>query len=352
MHILNVTLTIIALLITLNLSVIAQVQTRIDDFPETFRHIKQTWTRPFTGEFEFQEFPAPLKPTTVHFNLRIPIQSNWQDKVDWVIRLLFLKENVSVLSDTLFLWNGPHNPGDVFSGLITFAPRASGFYTITIYREAHENQLLIYRATEGLTFGWCLDESGELKYLGNPQFKTIDCSFVRTNFFVGDSILLQGSAPTRHLFDYQIIIPQRPTLSDTFLITYKLIAKTDLPKGFDLLVDARNVKLISLPKELGNPITEGDELTLQVKAIPLPKQMGQSISLKLFRDYGNKQLNSMSRQTINCSMHFGNQGELVFIDDKRINVPKQYLETSSISDTTRHHEIVVIYKDGSVKVLK
>jgi hypothetical protein len=100
-----------------------QVEQVISDFPIKCGTPPEGGERPFVGTFEFETLPEPLQVTGVNFELRATdikfphIMDN-----DWLLRLHYLDNVVRVLSDTIFSWSGPHNPGDIFTGRIDFIP--------------------------------------------------------------------------------------------------------------------------------------------------------------------------------------------------------------------------------------
>ena len=343
MNRLTILFTSLILLLMLHVSVLAQVETLIDDYDANFKYINKRWIRPFIGTIEFQNEPAPMKQTTVHFQLEIPEESPWQDEKDWVLRLDYTKGKVQILTDTIFYWSGPHREGDRYSGSITFIPKASGHYGITIYLDPESKLLPLYSLTPGMKFSWCLDENGGLQFLGNPQFKNVECYPLTTHFFEGDSVILAGVQQSRFLFDYEVLLTPIPTLEDTLHLVYKLTANTDLTTGVDLRIDAYNLKIVSFPDDLSAPLFTGQSLEVVIKAVPVKTPTGHSIVLQFWKEYGNKSLRATDRQTIMCQFQFDDNGRLRFVYNQPFKVPDRYIPKNLPSQKVPKKEIIIIY---------
>ncbi|MCH7689470.1 MAG: hypothetical protein IIA17_00305 [candidate division Zixibacteria bacterium] len=321
----------------------------IDGYSQSFRRGNQPWIRQFVGSFSFQDLPEQLTPVTVDFELVVPDTFTWGNNEDWILGVHYRQGKVQLLGDSIFTWTGSHKPGDRFWGTLQFEPLASGFYTITLYAKPKQTLTLMAAITPGLTFGWCLNESGELIYLGNPESKTITCDYVYTHFFKGDTVFISGGADSRYLFDYQILVSPIPRIGDTSQFIYKLVAKKDFPNGIDLRLNSRHMKLVSLPDNLGTPLFVGDTLNVTVKAMPLQIQKGQGLSLQFWVEYGNKELGGKGRQWIGCTMHFNTEGNLQFINDETLLLKDKYVDANLPPRLPGGSELVILYKNGRIE---
>lgn len=325
----------------------AEIQSTIDDYPASFYHLKQNWSRPFIGTIEFIRLPAPSKETTVNFVLKVPQDSPWQDEYPWTIRLDYRKWQTTVISDTIFIWPGPHRASDIFNGSITFVPRVSGLCGITIYRDIESALLTRYDIIPGLTFSWCLNEVGELLYLGNAQFKNVNLNPLRIHYFEVDSIYLSGEELPNDLYNQEILIKPIPIIGDTFSVKYNLIATTDLPFGVDLLINSRGLRLIDFPRELSKPHYTGDTLQIEIVATPFGISTGHKIHLQFWKEYGIKSAEDM--QDIFCQFQFDERGELLFIHNQPFSVAGKYIPKSRPDRVRKVEEIVIIHKSGIIE---
>lgn len=266
-----------------------------------------------------------------------------------IIGIHYRQGKVRILGDSIFTWTGSHKPGDRFSGTLQFEPLASGYHTISVYAKTKPTMTLYQWVRTGLTFGWCLNENGELLYLGNSDATSIAFDYVYTHFFKGDTIVVSGGAESHYLFDYQILVSPIPRIGDTSQFIYKLVAKKDFPNGIDLRLRSRHMKLVSLPDNLGTPLFVGDTLNVTVKAMPLQIQKGQGLSLQFWVEYGNKELGGKGRQWIGCTMHFNTEGNLQFINDETLLLKDKYVDANLPPRLPGGCELVILYKNGRIE---
>jgi hypothetical protein len=319
----------------------------IDDYPEHFQFRRSEWTRPFVGRVELTSLPRPSKETLVNFYLEIPPSSLLEDDEDWTIRLDYRRSRVSLLSDSVFVWPRPHRRGDTYSGSLRFKPKSSGVWGITIYKD-NEMMPKSYKVTLGLNLTWCLDEVGQLLYLGNAQFKNVNLDPPRVHFFEGDTIRLgyDYDAPN-YLFNPEILITPLPSFDDTFSLFFKLIAATELPSGVDLRISSWGVSLVDFPSRLNAPQFNGDTLDILIRAYPLAVSTGHRIHLQFWKDYGNRQPGNI--QDVFCLFQFDEKGELMFVNNESMNVNVKYVPKGFPSKVPKVAEDMIIHKDGTVE---
>lgn len=325
-------------------SALSEVNQRIEDYVPKFTYQKREWYRPFIGTVNISSLPSPLKETKVDFHLFIPETITWIDQSDWIIKLNYSPGKVKLLTDSIFTWYGPHEMGGVFNGTFTFVPMASGFNEFTIYQERSIEKLSIRsKLVPGLKIGWCLDENGDLQFLGNPQFKNIDCYPLKTHYFANDTVYVSGEQQSNDLFDYEIRIYPIPRIDDITTLHFKMMANTDLPDGVDLRIDAYNGQLVSFPENLGASVYKGETVEFQIQYIPMAVASGQKVILQFSRDFGNKTLRAKDRQQIACIFQFNDSGRLRFVNNQAFRVPERYIPTSLPVKTVPKLDVVIIH---------
>jgi hypothetical protein len=296
----------------------SQIQTTIGDFETDLDFYLTTESRFFVGSFNFQSLPRPLEPCKVDFILEISKEQPEISANEWEIKIDYRDDAVRIISDTVFHWPGPHKVGSRFTGTLEFIPLRSGYsdfgnWSITLYYHhpvwnLHESKKI------GIGFRWCLSPDGELLYLGKGPGMPEDCGNLSSIFFKGDSIHI-ASLPgkrSRYPFLYSILIEPQPRIGDTSIVHYFLKSQKDFPAGFDLRIEFDGMEIKEPPTKMDNAISNGDELELRLKIVPLPIRFDHSINLMIrFEDVREGKISS---QSIKCFFVFNEDSTLKLIN--------------------------------------
>jgi hypothetical protein len=304
---------------------------------------RQGGPRPFVGRLEFENLPEPLKPTRVNFTLEVPDNDcRFQDR-DWGLRLHYLDNAARVTSDTVFEWPGPHFPGDIYTGYIEFAPLMSGQWGMALYVSRIEGLEGVQMPTgTGLEFEWCLDEDGQLQYLGNVVGLTERCYPLRTFFFGNDSVWITQYPEERgsEAFEYEILISPIPGIGDTMTIRYFFTANLDIPDGCGLQIFAASVDVVSDPERLDYAIQEGQMIEYTLAIRPKAVRNEHTITLSILYDTPDGHRHG---QTVSCRFVFNEDGSLRYVNNSGFDPARKdiYPESFPWANAARDHLNIV-----------
>jgi hypothetical protein len=278
--------------------------------------------RPFVGTFEFENLPEPLKPVRVNFTLTVCRDYKYLKANPWPIRVDWLKKGVQLIGDTLFLWPGPHDIGDEYSGSIEVVPLSSGLFGFSFYLDSPG---LI---TGGLAVQWCFDHDGVLSYLGKVEPGAIvPCTYDWCTFFDRDSVHVVQDIYEDELSDelffveYTIIPPFR--IGDTSLVRYALTAMTAVRNVLDVEINTSGMTLISDPPRLKAGIAQGEVIIYDLLVVPQAVQGVHNLTLCL-RNV-NREADEHRCNTIVCHSVYSDDGSLRFISDRDLSAVDQGL---------------------------
>lgn len=308
---------------------IAQVNRVIDvGFSEKFPE-SNYWAYVYSGRFEFEELPVPLKATRVSYTLKAGLIDSLEVmKEDWDLHITFPENAVEIIGDTVISWPGPHKTGDILTGSFEFIPKASGRQKLWLYpyRDKSSDEL-VNKYYHGVAITWCFDEKGKLLLLAPERKGHKEYYPVRTYFFDDDSItininLLNGN---NDIFDYIYSFKPLPHIGDTSIMYITLLPQKDVPDGCDITINGRSVDICNVPRKIDYPITEGMVIEDSLIICPLPVKRGHAIFI-LFQYYSQK-YNRATTSRIGCDFIFNNDGTLKYIGNGLGNVPEDEYPT-------------------------
>ena len=266
----------------------------------------------FVGTFEFESLPQPLKNTRVNFRLEaIRDEPDNGEPNDWQIRLLYQNNAARVVSDTLFIWPGPHKHGDSYSGYIEFIPLMSDKWTMVLINNCAGKvpapEMMIYH---GISFQWCLNEDGELQYL--DQIDSCPwCSAAKAVFITPDTLHFMQFPYEKGSFlcDYDIYVTPIPHINDTSTIIFSLHANSNITPQYDIAIGTYSVDISYESNNVDFNISPGDNLVVSVNFIP--RLAGRICSINLvFNDRSLNSKDKYQRQSIACGFIFDDDGKL------------------------------------------
>jgi len=269
----------------------------------------------FSGYFDFENLPEPLKPTRVKFTLEVldKIEPGRRD-IDWNLKLQYVDNAVRINSDTLFTWPGPHKPGDRYSNYIEFVPLMSGAWDITLEHLGAKGHI---------SFQWCIDCDGELKYLGQRSLSKGYCTPIRTMFFESDSIFINQFPDSRGRkpFDYGLTIKPIPQIGDTFSIFYHFIANYDISENYKMMLEVYNMDVVSLPEKLVGPIPKNSKIAFELKLVPRAVSDALNVMLSI-SDCSISNKEHPKSQLVPCTFIFSDDGSLKYVNDIKLGDPR------------------------------
>lgn len=332
------------------LAVDAQIQQEIGDYPLEWGRSLRGGLRPFVGSFKFINLPEPLKPVKVNFTLEATGKGLRPEHYneDWTIRLLHLDNYTRLLSDTLFYWPGPHNPGDKFSDYIEFIPLQSGQNGMTLYLFGFGQMQGVGASESGLTFQFCLDEDGQLEYLG-PGVTSSKWHFPICTFFFGpDSVRIVQHPEERdnYAFEYKIVIKPLPQIGDTTMIYYYLTANNDMPDGCEMEVYGLSMEYISTPEPLDFPISRGQKTDFILKAVPKAVRNNHGVTLS-FNYYTPPDIHRHG-QTIPCRFVFNSGSTLKYINNIGFNYAPENIYPDNLPCANADYDNIYILWDSTL----
>ncbi len=268
-------------------------------------------TRRFTGVFNFENIPKPLERARVSFTLNVVDENLPYLQDDWLIKVDYTDNSISLISDSLFLWPGPHKAGDNYSGSIEFIPLMSGPWQITLYLVQFIQRGIGTNSKSGISFQWCFDPDGNLEYLGKP-INLSDCLDKGLVFFFDkDSLFFpQYFGPYKHgLFTCEVTIKPIPKIGDTSIAYYKLTALKDIPGGCDMSIEGTGMEFTKIPLKIDYPIFKGQSIELQVGFTPKPVRARHHLKLALSSGESKEERRD-NLQHIHYTFIFHNDGSL------------------------------------------
>jgi len=278
--------------------------------------------RVHVGSFEFEQLPAPLKPTRVSFTLTaIEHSIKKLDEDDWQIKLFYEDNQVQILSDTIFYWPGPHKPGDQYTNSFVFKPLMAGPWRIL---------LAIPGIGNGIAFEWCLDADGNLLYLDQEKALREPCNAIKPVTFFEDSVLLLQSPESKRTwpFECEILIKPPPRIGDTSTISYKLRSNQDIPKHCEAKFRFYNMDVIPITDKLDFPLSKDQLIYNKLKFVPKKVRRGHKILLN-YTGCSTGTKSGRDRQSIKCSFVFNQDGTLRYASTGSLgSVPENLLPKS------------------------
>ncbi|MEW6050682.1 MAG: hypothetical protein AB1644_06425 [Candidatus Zixiibacteriota bacterium] len=278
---------------------------------------------PFFGKFSFEQLPQGLDTAVVYCTLTV-VREEAGPIGSWPIRVAYSSKAITLLSDSVFYWNGSHRNGDVFSVTLRFIPLTSGRSTVLLYLRP-EGLNIDYAVfyLNGVSFEWCLDEDGRLTALGPSPNATQDCEPLPVTFYTRDHFIMQQtpSLSSWSLCDYEIDGSTSVRIGDTAVLSYHFKANRDLPEGYDLAYRGQSVQLLTGSAEIGKPYLKGDTFTVTVSFIPLKVRNNHSLLAEI-SDRTAAEDDVYGTQLIRCQFIFRDSGNLRYVSDEPWSVPR------------------------------
>ncbi len=324
----------------LSASVAGQINQRIDNYSHQVDHLYGDLTRPFVGSFDFVTLPEPLQPTRVNFTFEV-LHEHVPDG-DWTMKVYYQPKVMRLMSESTFVWPGPHPVGAIYSGTMEFIPLASGLHGFSVALKGQEGGRLFVT--------WCLDQDGQLTYLGQPNSR-IDCSRTTCTFFNEDSVHIMQQVRDPHpgeLFSYSITVQPPFVIGDTSTVRYRLTAVEDILNEIDIRLNALSMQLVSEPNGIPCPLHQGDEVEVVFRVVPLAVRDRQGVVLQL--RLPSETISERRNQPIPCYGVFYDSGELRFIADETLNfIDTVLLPTAFRPSGPGDFETIQVFKDGTIK---
>lgn len=345
-------LIIIALTVLFSLPAFGgEINTVVEDTSTHYGYSVRGGERPFTSKIEFLSLPAPLKETRLRFTLEV-INDDlpYMDK-DWMIKIGHNFKITEVSGDEEFAWPGPHKSGNKLVEEISFIPLVSGPGSINIFLYKANNEPSYGGLESGSTVSWCLNEDGELLFLGSPKLSEFQCSNVMVNYFDTAPIIFQydGNPKGRDLFSCMLNINPLPKINDTIVLNYKLVALKTMPDGCDLKLNAFCMDIVSFPPWNETNILKGQEFDLSFILKPNAVADKHTVVLRIIENY-----NTMNRmeytQNIPCHFLYESNGDLKYISQFSLtNVPQdKYSKNFRKADQKRDRSIITLKANGEI----
>ncbi len=292
----------------------AQIRRHFDFDASKIYHNRFGGVRVFTGSFDFEQLPAALQQTRVHFNLTAVRGDVPNFDEDWIIKLNYLHGTIRLLSDTIFYWPGPHKEGDIFGGYIEFIPNLSSKWDMDIYWQPSAKAHQFGQIKNGISFYWCINEDGQLIDLGVPGDHEGNLSKSRVFFFDKDSVYIsQYLGPyDNELFKYNLIIKPIPKTGDSSTIYLNLKAIKDIVGGCDIRLIGNSISFMKIPSRIDYPISMGQNVKLELGFIPEKVRAVNGINIEFSMGSSIKE-RIANFQRIHCSFIFNNDGTLRYI---------------------------------------
>ncbi len=282
--------------------VIGEINTYITDYEPYVGKVPGRSARPFLGSFTVTHLPEPLKVCHVDYEFYVA-RDDWSfNDSDWTLQVRYPHNIVTIESDSLFHWPGPHKVGDVYKGGIDFIPLMSGEWTILIAMQRAGSQNI---NGYDLGFRWCLDEDGDIGYLGKPRLR--GCTGTRVTYFEKDSVALRQYVPQsqEHLFTYNIVVSPIPKIGDTSTVYLHLTATRDIANGRDMEIGSMCMEVVKLPECIRNSINENQHIDLEIQIVPHAVNAVHKLSIDFYNPVATSlREKAITSQTIMCFFAF------------------------------------------------
>ncbi len=259
----------------------------------------------FTTLFTFEQLPQAMLPVTVKFQMEYTGETTMSELNLSVIRV---RGKIDVFGDSTFVWDGPINEGDSFTGEFTFVPNASGVFTTTL----RIDELSTAANYVGPRFTLCMDEHGEVQYLNVPNPEATEkCTTIFATYFEGDTITVFPANADPWEEWYGVVTPI-PEIGDTSGWTFFVTALNEWPNGARLEAYTVGLDVIKYPDRITGPVKAGDTLELPFELVPDVRFPRKGVSVRITplplddgRDSGKQIL---------CELlgWFGEEGKLLF----------------------------------------
>ncbi|MEW6050683.1 MAG: hypothetical protein AB1644_06430 [Candidatus Zixiibacteriota bacterium] len=286
--------------------------------------------RPFYAKFEFREVPRSFDTAVADFELVVCQEDFLEQRKVWPIRVAYSPATTTLLSDSVIYWRGGHELGTTLTGTIRFIPLTSGIASIAFFWQPVDSILdnFIY-LVNGVSFEWCLNDDGELEYLGCSEGKPVDCAGSGAYFFKNDQFRIRSTRveTERYPFDYEISNEGPLLVGDTGTVLFNLKVLHDLPKGVDIDLVGESCELLSSEANLRTALAKGDSVHLRVSFIPRPVRDDHGISV-IVQDLGVFQDSGYRHQTIRFGFSFNDAGRLRYVGTGQWSAPASALPRS------------------------
>lgn len=308
---------------------IAQVHQVIDvGFSEKYPE-SNYWAYVYSGRFEFEELPVPLKATKVNYTLKAGLNDSLEVmKEDWDLHITFPENAVEIIGDTVISWPGPHKTGDIMTGSFEFIPKATGRQKLWLYpyRDKSSDKL-VNKYYHGAAITWCFDEKGKLLLLARERKGHKEYYPIRTYFFEDDSLTIKMNLLNinQDIFDCIYSFKTLPRIGDTTVLYYTLLPQKDVPDGCDLLINGFSVDICNVPHKFDYPISEGMVIKDSLIICPLPVKRGHGVFIHF--EYFSEEYGRRTTSTIGLDFVFNNDGTPKYISNGLGNVPESEYPT-------------------------
>lgn len=313
-------------------SLLAQVSLEFETRKSTYGDLQRYGApAPFVARFRFKKEPAPLDTVLVHYSLTIVKEHPLGLDTTWQMKIAYQSRNVELIGDSLFVWEAPHKIGETYEGTLKLIPLRSGFTAIYIYRQYTKPVAEGILMANGVSFEWCMDQDGNVAFIGSSEGRPVDCNVMHVVFFDDNEVVFRAGDGAS--IDYTTRLRSIPAIGDTAVLSVQLTANMDSPMGYNLLVRGICAKILSGPETTSEAISKGDTIEVTISFIPLPLRGPHKIVLHF-----ESITDPIRSMTIPIAFVFGEDGVMRYAYNGYVYVhpdvlPKRYLE-GRIEDNT------------------
>lgn len=275
---------------------------------------------PFVARFRLEKEPAPLDTVLVHYSLTIVKEHPLGLDTTWQMKIEYQSRSVELIGDSLFVWEAPHKIGDTYEGTLKLIPLRSGFQAIYIYRHYTKPVAEAILRANGVSFEWCLDQDGNVTFVGSSEGRPVDCNVMRVVYFDEDGLAFRSGDRRLHMFGYTGSIQSLPAIGDTAELIVQLTVNRDLPDGYDLDIIGDCTKIVSGPKNTGEAIFKGDTVEIAITFVALPLRGPHKVILHF-----ESLTNPIKTMMIPIAFAFGEDGVMRYALENHISVPIELL---------------------------
>lgn len=317
-----------AIILILSLAVggqdlLAQVSLEFETRKSTYGDLQRYGSpAPFVARFRFEKEPAPLDTVLVHYSLEVMEYYPTTDTT-WQLRIEYQSQAVQLIGDSIITWDAPHKIGETYEGTLKLIPLRSGLQAIYIYRQYTKSLAEGILMANGVSFEWCMDQDGNVTFVGASEGRPVDCNVMRVVYFDENGLAFYSGNKSLDMFDYTGSIQSVPAIGDTVVLSFQLTANRDLPAGYDFHVLGKCSQIISGPQNTGDAIFKGDTVEMELRFIPLPLRGPHKIFLHF-----ESVTNPIRTMMIPIAFVFGEDGGMRYALDNHISVPIEMLPKS------------------------
>ena len=174
-------------------NLLAQVSLEFETRKSTYGDLKMYGApAPFVARFRFEKEPSPLDTVLVHYSLTIVQEHPRAVDIAWQLRVGHQSRSVQLIGDSIITWDAPHWIGDTYEGTLKLIPLRSGFTAIYIYRQYTKPIVDAILMANGVSFEWCMDQDGNVTFVGSSEGIPVDCNVMHVVFFDGNEVVFRA----------------------------------------------------------------------------------------------------------------------------------------------------------------